>query len=71
MTPDWAVTRKNRGRIGTPISLKTRQRVKNDVSLNKKRTKKLRLVPLIIFPQCELQHRIVREIIVHQLLPER
>lgn len=65
-TPDWVVTRKKRGRMGTPIS-------KRWFSWSAKKRKELTewfcLVALIVFPQSEFHDGIWGEIFFDEVFP--
>lgn len=76
-TPDWLVTRKNRGSIGTPISDDTvhrhgvfgNQGVAQHEEHQGRLTERFCLVPLIIFPKRELEHGSRGKIILDQVVP--
>jgi len=68
-TPDCVVTKKKRGKIGTPISANTRSVYLKPERMEKGRTERFRLVPLIIFPKSELQDGFRGEILLHQRMP--
>lgn len=82
LTPDWLVTRKNRDRIGTPISTKGKHRHDNANQSSARnaqecqresdaRTKWFRFIPLVILPQGELEDSLGCEIFLDQVLPVR
>ena len=69
-TPDWLVTKKNRGKIGVPISVWVVRTGELNGS-SELRTEGFCFVSLIVLPQSVLQNRLGGEIVLHESFPKR